>query len=577
MFERTQPGVQRTSSDWFGVWQPVDPLATAGSVELWRATRESGGSALLRLYPRFQRQDTWRRFKTVAAQRAKIAGHSQLVAVDRVGSYGRPHLLLDDPVGEPLATRIEREPLSPTVALRVFEDVATALDALTRAGVPPLELSPADVFVAGDRGLLLADVGTLGEVLRGRCLNVDYAAPERIATAQRGGDGAVGQLLARLNPWRAPRPTTATMGYSFASVLQAALAGPAEDGSGSAALPSRAQRVLDQTLAPRYRRRYGNPGRIMEALREALAAPEPDPAPSDTVDERPSRKIGARAVALAAACVVAAAVGGAIAGMATTAPDPPSPAAIARDGISVQAPAGWKAVNPASAPFEAGKSALVVQPASNPGVGLTVTRSGQSLVASLQGHEAGAVALHGGDAWRYRGVHVGNERMDAYLLNTVAGPIVAACHAPSLPALATCAGVVSSLRVRDAPAVPPGGAADERANLAGTLADLERRRTRGRERLAAAGSRPAQAAVAASLARAYAGAGDAAAEDGRVGVPGGQARLITELAATGRAYSSLAAAARGGNGGGYAAARKQIAARERAVANAIAALAPVVE
>jgi hypothetical protein len=584
VFERTQPGVQRPASEWFGVWQPVEPLATAGSVELWRATRESGGSALLRLYPRFQRQDTWRRFKTVTARRAKIAGHSQLVAVDRVGSYGRPHLLLDDPLGEPLATRIEREPLSPAVALQVFEDVATALDALAQAGVPPLELSPADVFVTGDRGLLLADVGTLGEVLRGRCLNVDYAAPERVAVAQRGDDGAFGQLLARLSPWHAPRPTTATMGYSFAAVLQAALAGPVETGSSSPTLPPRAQRVLDQTLAPRYRRRYRSAGQVMKALRQALATPEPEPVSDDTgavsndaTAERPSHKIGARVIALAAGCVAAAAVGGAIAGMATTASDPPAPAAIARDGISVQAPAGWKAVGPASAPFDAGERALVIQPAANPGVGLTATRSGQSLVASLQGHEAGAVELRDGDAWRYRDVRVGDRRMDAYLLNTVAGPVVAACYGPSASALATCAGVVSTLRVRDAPAVPPGGTADERANLAATLTGLDRRRTRGREQLAAADSRPAQAAAATSLARAYAEAEDAAADDGSVGVPGGQARLITELAATSRAYSSLAAAARGGDAGGYAAARGQIAKRERAVAAAIAALAPVVE
>jgi hypothetical protein len=588
VFERTQPSVQRSSSEWFGVWQPIEPLATGGSVELWRATRESGGSALLRLYPRFQRQDTWRQFKTVATRRAQIPGHSQLVAVDRVGSYGRPHLLLDDPVGEPLATRVEREPLSPAVALQVFEDVATALDALARAGVPPLELSPADVFVAGDRGLLLADVGTLGEVLRGRCLNVDHAAPERVAMAERVHDGAVVRLLARLSPWHAPRPTTATMGYSFASVLRAALVGPAETSAGVNALPARAQRVLDRTLAPRYRRRHSSPARIVKALQKALATPkpttpkpitpEPERVPTETVTRRRSRKIGGRVVALVAGCVLAAAAAGGVTGVATTTPDPPGTAAISRDGVSVRVPAGWRAVGPANAPFNAGASALVVQSAANPDVGLTVTRSGQALLASVRGDEPGGVELRDGDAWRYQEARVGGQRMDAYVLATGTGPIVAACHGPAIAvaALATCDGIVSTLRVRNVQAVPLGGAADARAKLADTLAGLNRRRARGRERLATATTRPAQAAAAIGLARAYADSGDAATGAG-VGAPGAQARLTTELAATSRAYSALAAAARGGNAAGYRTARARIAEREQALAGAIAALAPVME
>lgn len=580
MFERTQPGIQRPASEWFGVWQPVEPLATAGSVALWRATREKGGSALLRLYPRFQRQDTWRRFRTVAARRASIARHPQLVAVDRVGSYGRPHLLLDDPVGEPLATRIEREALPPQVALRVFEDVAAGLDALTRAGVPPLELSPADVFVAGDRGLLLADVGTLGEVLRGRCLNVDHAAPERVAMAQRGDDGTLAQLLARLSPWHAPRPTTATMGYSFASVLQAALAGPAGQRSGPPALPAAAQRVLDQTLAPRYRRRYRSPGRVVKALQKALASPSPAPVSSDAVLERPARGIGRRVVAVAAACVLAAAVAGAVTGVATTAPDQPGPAALAGDGLSVRAPAGWTRVPAADAPFDAGPDALVVQPTSEPGVGLTATRSGRPLLTSVQGGDVTAVELRDGDAWRYADARLGSNSMDVYVLGTVAGPIVAACHATPAArpaALEACSGVVSTLRVRGADALPLGGAPTDRAELADALAKLDRELARGRARLAAADGRPAQAAAAAGLARAYADAGRAAADDGAVGAPGRLARLITELGATGRAYSSLAAAARRGDAARYKAARTEIAAKERTSSDAIATLAPVVE
>ncbi len=581
MFERTQPGVQRPSSEWFGEWQPVDPLATTGSVALWRATREHGESretALLRLYPRFQRQDTWRRFRTVVARRTRLDEHPQLVAIASVGSYGRPHLQLDYPLGEPLATRIEREPLTPEVALQVFTDVAAGLDALARAGVPPVELSPADIFVAGDRGLLLADIGTLGEVLRGHCLTVDHAAPERVAMVQRKNYGAIAGLLTRLSPWHAPRPTTATMGYSFASVLQAALAGPGAEGANPAALPPRAQRVLDQTLAPRYRRRHRSPGRVVRALGKALAAVEPERAAVEqAVERRPSRNRARRIVAVVAAGVLAAAGAGAIAGAAMTSPDPPRPAAVAHDGFIVQAPAGWKRIPASDAPFDAGANALVVQPDSNPGSGLTVTRSGQEPIASLRGTTPGAVELRDGDAWHYAGAQVGGNKFDAYVLGGGASPIVAACHAPSATGLATCNGIVSTLRVRNAEAVPLGGAPSARAELSDTLAQLNRGRSSGRAQLADADRQRGQATAAAGIARAFAEAGKAATATGAVGAPGDLARLVARLEATGRSYSALAAAARRGDARAYQAAREQIGEREQRLRNAIADLAPVVE
>lgn len=589
MFERTQPTVERSSSEWFGAWQPVEPLATAGSVALWRATRENGGSALLRLYPRFQRQDTWRRFRSVAARRSRLPDITQLVAVSGVGSYGRPHLLLEDPVGEPLATRIEREPLSPQVALQVFADVAAGLDALAHAGVPPVDLSPADVFVVGDRGALLADVGTLGEVLRGRCLNLDHAAPERAAMAERGGDGPIGQLLARLSPWHAPRPTTATMSYSFTSVLQAALAGPA---AGAAApLPPRLRRVIERTLAPRYRRRYRSPGQVVKAFRAALESNEPEQAPSerigapsepapsaaDSAAERPARGLGRRASALVAVSVVAAAAAaGTIAGVATTPSDPPGPSRLTGDGLSVRAPAGWTRAPASAAPFDAGSKALVVRSPIGPRAGLTVTRSAGPLLARLPGAEPGAVELAGGDAWRYAGVRVGGAPADVYVLDTAAGPVAAACLAPDATGretLAICGGVVGTLRVRDVKAVALGGSATARARLDRALDALSRDRRRGRQALASAGRSPGQAAAASRLSAAYARAGGTVATGTTVGAPGDRRRLVAALEATEGSYADLAAAARSRDPGAYDSARRQIAEHERDVRAAVAALA----
>jgi hypothetical protein len=553
VFERTQPTTQAPNGAWFGDWQPVEPLATAGSVALWRVTSDGGGTALLRLYPRFQREASWKQFRSAAGRRSKV-DHPRILPLAKLGTHGRPHLLLSDPVGEPLATRIEREPLSPEVALRVFTDVAEALDALGRAGLTPVDISPADVFlIAGDRGLVLADAGLLAQV-----------------TPARGG---------------ASRPTAASMSRSFASVLQAALAGPRTDDDGGATIAPEIRDLLDRATSG-SRRRGRTPAQIVDGL-AAVLAPEPvaakaakaDPAPA-ALPAPPRRAVRPRrrTVLTIAACALAAAFAGAALGAATApSSDPPAPKQLARDGIAVTAPDGWARASASTAPFDAGSDALVVRPARDPRVGMTATRSGDALLASARGVAAGAVALRGGDAWRYENVRIGNLTGDVYLLQTAAGPIVAACHAPAVAGrgpLTSCAGIVGSLRVRGTEALPLGGEPAVRGEVADALATLQRERTRTRQTLADASQSGAQAAAAIAVADAYGQATQAAGGPETVGPPGARTQLVERLAATGQAYIELATAANVGDTAAYEAARAQIAVRERKVAKAIAALSP---
>jgi len=283
MLESMQPtATQVTKGEWFDTWHAVEPLATAGSVALWRASNGAGSSALLRIYPRFQNQDTWRKFSSAAARRAKL-DHPRLLPLAKLGGQGRPHLLLSDPAGEPLATRIEREPLSPTVALQVFEDVANGLEALARAGVGPVDLTAADVFiVAGDRGLVLADAGLLGQVTRGR----DHA----------------------------PRSPAASMSYSFAAVLRSALTG-SSNGGGIPESTAAIDRFFARALADSPPRGYRTPKQLVDSFDKALFAD----------DSGPSRRPSRRTLAGIVACALAAAAAGAAVGVATTASDPPSP------------------------------------------------------------------------------------------------------------------------------------------------------------------------------------------------------------------------------------------------------------
>jgi serine/threonine-protein kinase len=599
MFERTKSDVERPSGEWLGAWQPVEPLAAGGSLVLWRVTGADGGAALLRLYPRFQRQDTWRRFKTAAAQRSRLDDHQRLVTVTEVGAYGRPHVLLEDPVGEPLATRIEREPLSPAIALRVFDDVVAGLNALAHAGMPRVDLTPADVFVVGDRGLLLADTGMLVEVLRGRCLNPDHAAPQRVRTIEAGMDFGVRRTLGLLSPWHAPRPTASTTTYSVASALRAALTDPIGiNGDGPAELDPAIRRVLDRGLARSRWRRYRTPARLVAAFRAAVeaeaqpeapvvvpAAPKPSAAkPSrataSAVVEPPGRRIGARAAAaIVAACVVAAGVAGALIGMATTAPDPPARVALAADGLSVSAPAGWATADAATAPVDTGADALVASSAADPGAGLAITRSADPLLASTRGVEPDPVELGDGrGAWRYSDVRIGGSVADVYRLETTAGTIAAACFAPAAagnPPLAACGRIVTSLQARGAQPLPLGGTPAARARLASVLTTLGRRRAEIRRALDGAGRPRQQAADADRIASSYARAAGAAGAGSAVGPPGARDRLAAELTSVGRAYAALADAARANDVDAYFAAARQVADREVALRGAIAQLTPV--
>lgn len=583
MFEHTQPttGSQASRGEWFDAWQAVEPLAVAGSVELWRANNASGASALLRLYPRFQSERSWRMFSGAAARRAKL-DDPHLLPLAKLGADGRPHLLLSDPVGEPLATRIEREPLAPAVAADAFGAVAAGLDALAEAGAGPIEITPADVFlVAGTHGLLLADAGLIGQV------------------THRRRDG---------------RPTAASMGRAFASVLETALTGPAN--AGGAAITPAIDRLLTRALSDSPPRGLRTPGQIAAELRAAvepeeeadgdeaaaeparkhlkvvtgeqtaLAAALPIPAPpavaapaAPQTGEEIEARGGVRGwiVATIVAVVASAAAAGALAGAAATPSDPPGLERLAAGNLSVAAPAHWKLAPSGAAPAEAGDSALVARPAGDPTAGLAVTRSGDALLESVPDDiYPTAVALQAGAAWRYAGAEIGGRPTDVYLLPTTAGPIVSACWAPSsagATALTGCGAIVASLRAPGAEVLPLGGVPAVRARVADALATLRRERADGRATLAATPRRTGQAAAADSLANAYVRAVRAGAGPEAVGLPGARTKLLSEFAAAGRAYAALATAARAGDTAGFDSARKRIGQRERAVDRALAPLA----
>jgi hypothetical protein len=569
----------------FGTRRLRELLAARGDAGLWLAEDDDGGETLLRLYPGLPTMEEWHALDLAASQRAYVVD-PRLVPIEDIGLDVWPHLSFACADVESLARRIAREPLALAAAVAVCADVTAALAALERAGVPPVDLSPADIVLVGERARLLPDVGLPGGTLAHACVDLDHVAPERAAAIADRRRGVRAALRG------AASPTAESMTYALASIVSAAIHRPPGGASHApTALSARLEQVLRGGLAQRPSERYGTPAALVEALGDAIgvhpshsgaSAPRATPARGARAAVAHRRaKPGRRSVGIAIPAVVllVAAAIGTVAGSATTAPAPPAAVTLAGAGLSVEAPRGWLRAGAGEGPPAIGRPALVAHPpGQSSATALVLTRGAAPLLAQLADAVPDAVRLGDYDAWRYRDVAVGAESVaDVYVLEDGDGPIVAACVGPSdAPASARegCPAALTTLRLH-AGAAALGGDAAARRELARIVEDLNRARARQRRALAAAATGRRQAAAADRLAAAYARAAEGAGRTRMVGAPGDLPRLVARLEETGRAYAALATAARATRRAAYAQALERVVAHERALDKDLAALASV--
>jgi hypothetical protein len=581
----------------FGTRRLRELLAVRGDAGLWLAEDdEDGGETLLRLYPGLPTLHKWHALELAASQR-KYATGARLVPIKEIALDVWPRVSFACSGAESLARRIAREPMAPAAAVAMCADVTGALAALERVGVPPVDVSPADIVLVGERAWLLADVGLPGGKLGDACVDLDHVAPERAAAI---ADRAQGLDVAGPG---AAYPTAESMTYALASIVSAAIHGPRalgarpegeprdeSDGAAPTALPARLEQVLRRGLADSPSERYGAPAALVDALGRATGASlrhSRARAPRATRARgtrpavarrrmRPERRgVG---IAIPTALVLVAAAIGIAAGSATTPPDPPAAVTLAGAGLSVEAPRGWLRAGAGDGPPAIGASALVAHPPGrSSATALVVTRAAAPLLARLSDAVPEPVRLGSHDAWRYRDVAVDAESVaDVYVLEDGDGPIVAACLGPSgAPASvrAGCSAALTTLRLHAGRVAPLGGDAAARRELARVVEELDRTRERERRALAAAPTGQRQAAAADRLSAAYARAAEGAGRIGAVGAPGDLPRLVDRLRQTGRDYTALATAARATRRTAYAQARDRVLAHERALQQDLAALA----
>jgi hypothetical protein len=583
----------------FGAHRPRDLLAARGNVGLWLADDggDSSSETLLRLYPGLPTLGEWHTLKLAAFQRAHVVD-ARLVPIEQISLDVWPYVSFACSEAESLARRISREPMAPEAAVAMCADVAAALAALGRAGVPRVDVGPADIVLVGGRALLLPDVGLPGGRFAPACIDLDHVAPERAAVIATRAQGRPGD----------PHPIPESVTYALASIVSAAIQAPQPVGADPP--PPQLEVVLRRALDQRVSARYRTPTALVAALGAAVgvlpsysgastpratrarraSTPRTTPARQASAPRATSAR-GVRAafahrrtkprgrsvgVSIPAAVVLAAAAIGAAAGSATTAPDPPAAVTLAGAGLSVEAPRGWLRGAGEDPPAIGGPALVAHPPGRSSAAALVVTRAAAPLLTELADAVPEPVRLGDHGAWRYRDVAVDAESVaDVYVLEDGDGSIVAACLGPpGMPASVReeCSVALTTLHLHTGPAAALGGDTAARRELVRVVEDLDRERERARRALAAAATGRRQAAAADRLATAYARAAAGAERTGTVGAPGELPRLVERLDETGRAYAALATAARATRRTAYTRARERVVAHERALHKDLAAL-----
>jgi hypothetical protein len=196
----------------------------------------------------------------------------------------------------------ERGHLSSASALKIVEEVASALDAAHSLGVIHRDVKPANILIQGrDEEAYLTDFGVAKSLSSGGLTRtgtflgtVDYCAPEQISGKpidQRVDVYSLGGVLYHCLAGQPPyiRETEAAVINAHVSERPPAISGIRPD------LPASLDGVIATAMAKEREVRYGSAGELASALRAALsedASPEGratvvEQAPSATAPQRP--------------------------------------------------------------------------------------------------------------------------------------------------------------------------------------------------------------------------------------------------------------------------------------------------
>jgi hypothetical protein len=495
-------------------------------------------------------------FSEVVGQRSDAPAY-RLLPVVATGCHDDRHWVAYE-VGraKPLASERWRQwPVMAAVDL--LADIGDALDDAALHGIAPYEIRPASIFVEPRLGPLLADLGSAREAFGNPPAEHDrnraFVPPEVLSG-------------------RGPGPLSSV--YACGALLHTLLAGEPPAGEPVTSFrgdqPVAIDEVVARAMASDPTQRYTSVAELCDSARLAAAAarvrrpvsepeaPQPDGPPvtalaPPTPPQAKPRPAPGRPRWRSAASVCAALAIGAFGGLQTAAQDAPADDAetvIARHGIRMTLPAGWRAG------VTRGDTVLSAYPSSDWFSGLSLSVTDRDVASAEQ---TDPVRLGSFDMWRDRSRAPESVR---YVAPTTIGTLVISCEAAAgapPKTIGLCERAVSTLQVHGAEGLPLAGVVDE-PGIRAAVARLRRDRAAARRHLADARRPRVQREVATSLATIYGRAARRLAEfseDGAVPTAAKQAAA---------SYRALAAAAGSGKVASWNAAGAEVRRTESALA-----------
>ncbi|WP_394619469.1 protein kinase [Lentzea sp. JNUCC 0626] len=272
----------------FGPYRIEELLGRGGMGEVHRAydTAHDRFVALKRLSPGYHDDEDYRaRFR----REAQIVARLREPHVIPIHAYGEidDRLYLDMRLveGADLSDLIRTEPLEPARAVRIVEQVASALDAAHADGLIHRDVKPSNILVTAGDFVYLVDFGIArsaspaatsltasGSVVG----TLDYMAPERFESGPVDGRAdvyALACVLFACLSGRRPFTADGTAAQIWAHLNEA----PPKASPLNPAVPAAVDEVIAKGMAKRPADRYATAGEFAQAVALAMAAPATPP------------------------------------------------------------------------------------------------------------------------------------------------------------------------------------------------------------------------------------------------------------------------------------------------------------